>query len=550
MSRLLHDGFSDTAARRPEATAVVLQDTRLTYGALETASNRLARALREAGCHDGDRVALLLPKSPDAVVAMLAALKARCLYVPIDVLNPAPRVARIIAACRPKAILASAASAPLLADLLAGCPQAGEAAVGWLGAATAGAAVEGAFAFTQAVFTQADVDRLPSRTLALTGSPEERAHILFTSGSTGVPKGVVIRHASVARFVDWAVNRFGMAAEDRVSGHAPLHFDLSTFDIFGAFAVGAELHMVPPELNLLPHKMAAFIRERELTQWFSVPSALSYMARMDVVRAGDFPTLKRVLWCGEVLPTPVLIHWMRRLPHARFTNLYGPTEATIASSHHTVADCPNDPRLPIPIGVGCGGERLLVLDDQLHPVAPGEIGHLHIAGVGLAAGYWEDPAKTRAAFVPDVSDGEGDGRMYRTGDLARVGDDGFVYFVGRADTQIKSRGYRIELGEIEAALGTVDGIGEYAVVAVDTGAFEGATICCAYAAANGVAMAPTDLRRRLGGVLPSYMVPTRWAPLPELPKNANGKIDRRRLAEEVFSVTAPVPSGTPVQEKP
>ncbi|HYD32182.1 MAG TPA: amino acid adenylation domain-containing protein [Azospirillaceae bacterium] len=523
MPHLLHEWFSETAVRRSEATAIVWNDTRMTYGEVERASNRLARALREAGCRDGERVALLLPKSPDAVVAMLAALKARCLYVPVDIHNPPARVARIIQACRPRVILATAAVCPLLAAVRAECPEARVAKHGCLGGD------DPAFDFGQS-----DVDTLPCRTLALTGSPEERAHILFTSGSTGQPKGVVIRHSSIARFVEWAVGYFGMGPGDRVSGHSPLHFDLSTFDIYGAFAAGAELHMVPPELNLLPHKMAGFIRDRRLTQWFSVPSAMNFMARTDVVKPGGFPDLRRVLWCGEVLPTPTLIHWMKHLPHARFTNLYGPTETTIASSYYTVPECPRDPRAAIPIGMGCGGERLLVLGSQLRPVPFGETGDLYIAGVGLAAGYWEDPEKTRAAFVPDISDGEGDGRMYRTGDLARVGPDGQVLFVGRADTQIKSRGYRIELGEIEAALGTLDGLKDYAVVAVGTEAFEGATICCAFAAKDGAAMTPTDLRRRLADLVPGYMVPTRWATLPDLPKNANGKIDRRRLHDEVF----------------
>ena len=151
------------------------------------------------------------------------------------------------------------------------------------------------------------------------------AHILFTSGSTGTPKGVVISHANVIHFVEWAVRYFGMAPSDRNSGHPPLPFDLSVFDIFGTFAAGAQLFPVPGKLNVEPHKLADFIRDNNLTQWFSVPSLLHYMAKFDVVRPNDFPALKRVLWCGEVFPTSSLIYWMKRLPHVQFTNLYGPT---------------------------------------------------------------------------------------------------------------------------------------------------------------------------------------------------------------------------------
>src|SRR5207249_9479378 len=213
-------------------------------------------------------------------------------------------------------------------------------------------------------------------------------------------KGVVITHDSVGHFIDWAVRYFGTGPADRISGHPPLHFDLSTFDIFATLSTGAELHLVPPEMSLLPHKLAALIRDHQLTQWFSVPTVLNYLAKFDVVRQDDFPALRRVLWCGEVLPTPTLIHWMRRLPHVTFTNLYGPTETTIASSYYTVPRCPADEREPIPIGAACGGEELMVLDEELRPVATGDMGELYIRGVGVSPGYWRDLEKTRSVFLP------------------------------------------------------------------------------------------------------------------------------------------------------
>src|SRR5438128_520463 len=192
----------------------------------------------------------------------------------------------------------------------------------------------------------------------------------------------------------WATRYFGTAPTDRISGHPPLHFDLSTFDVFGTFAAGAELHLVPPEVNLLPNALAEFIRTSELTQWFSVPSLLSYLAKFDVVQFNDFPTLRRLLWCGEVFPTPALRYWMARLPHVTFTNRYGPTEATIASSYYTVPSCPEDDRAAIPIGSPCAGEELLVLNERLERVPPGEVGDLYIRGVGLSPGYWRVPETT------------------------------------------------------------------------------------------------------------------------------------------------------------
>ena len=233
----------------------------------------------------------------------------------------------------------------------------------------------------------------------------------------------------------------------------------------------------------MPNNLADFIRRSELTQWFSVPSVLNFMAKFDVVKVNDFPRLKRVLWCGEVFPTPALMYWMKRLPSATFTNLYGPTETTIASSFYTVPSCPENPRESIPIGAACKGEQLLVLGEDLKPVPPGETGDLYIGGSGLSPGYWRDPQKTAEAFIRRPGTSDPADRIYKTGDLAQMDADGLAYYVGRADSQIKSRGYRIELGEIEAALNAVEGLKECAVVAIPSEGFEGTTICCAYVSA-------------------------------------------------------------------
>ncbi|MHC4549087.1 MAG: amino acid adenylation domain-containing protein [Planctomycetota bacterium] len=508
MTGLLQDAIARQARSRPDAVAVVLGEERLTYGELEAASNRLAHRLKQSGCRRGDRVCFVLPKSPWAITSILGILKADCVYTPIDLDSPAPRVAKILASCRPRLLLAGDPAARLLDALQPDLP------LGWLGVG----------ARPGAAFDLGDLEAMSPAPLASRNEPSDPAYIFFTSGSTGTPKGVVITHRNVTAFVEWANGYFGVDATDRCSAHSPLHFDLSTYDIFGTLAAGAELHLVPPGLNLMPNKLAEFIRAAELTQWFSVPSILNYMAKLDVVRPDDFPALKRVLWCGEVFPTPGLVYWMEKLPKVQFTNLYGPTETTIASSYHTVPACPADPRTEVPIGLPCAGEDLHVLDAQLAPLPTGEVGDLYIGGVGLSPGYWEDEEKTRAAFRTS-----GGRRVYNTGDLARVGSDGLVYYIGRSDTQIKSRGYRIELGEIESALHALTTLEESAVVAVETGGFEGAAICCAYAPLRGSELRPLDLKQQLAKVLPKYMLPFRWKQLGQLPKNANGKIDRRAL---------------------
>ncbi|HVL36359.1 MAG TPA: amino acid adenylation domain-containing protein [Burkholderiales bacterium] len=518
MTGLLQALVTRQAERRPEATALVCGDERLTYGELEAAAARLARVLRAAGCRPGDRVCFLAPKSIAPLVWMLGILKAGAIHVPLDAASPAARTRRIIAACEPSLLLAAGAAEPLLAEMAPGIP------VGWLDPEPPKALAP--------AFGPADVERADTAPLECPRRPEDPAHILFTSGSTGMPKGVVITHANVSAFIEWGVRHFGLNETDRLSGHTPLHFDLSTFDIFGAYAAGAELHLVPPDTALLPHRLAEFIRASRLTQWFSVPSVLNYMAKSDAVAQGDFPELRRVLWCGEVLPTPALIYWMTRLPHARFTNLYGPTETTIASSYYDVPACPQSAAEPIPIGVACDGEELLVMD-----------GELCIGGVGMSPGYWRDPAKTAAAFVPHpVRAGE---RIYRTGDLARLRADGLVELIGRADTQIKSRGYRIELGEIEAALASIASLRESAVVAIPTDGFEQWLICCAYVPLPGTSLTAAALRAALARLVPAYMLPARWQELPALPRNANGKVDRPRLKEQFALATESCPHPLP-----
>jgi non-ribosomal peptide synthetase component F len=347
----------------------------------------------------------------------------------------------------------------------------------------------------------------------------------------GTPLGspvVPITHGNVRAFIDWAVGYFELGPEDRLSGHTALTFDLSTFDIYASLAAGAELHQLSGRSLLNPHEVPSFIEERELTMWFSVPSQLSYVARFDTLSGRELETLRHVAWCGDVLAPPSLSYWRERVPHAAFTNLYGPTETTVASSYYRVPD-DHDPSADIPIGVACPGEEILLLDDHLQPVPDGDVGDIHIAGIGLSPGYWRDPARTREVFLDRPAGAGGTQRIYRTGDRGRRGPDGAVTFLGRADYQIKTSGYRVEPAEVENAVLRLSEVKACAVVPVTDAGFNGSSVGCAYVPANGAPLKAGQAKKRLGESLPSYMIPSRWLMLDDLPINDRGKIDRGRI---------------------
>ncbi|MEO1018685.1 MAG: amino acid adenylation domain-containing protein, partial [Pseudomonadota bacterium] len=514
---LLQHLLSAQASARPGAKAIVEDGKSTTFAELEVRSNRLANLLRERGLAPLDRVGVMASKSIDTIEAFIAVLKAGGIYVPLDPAGPATRVGRMIdvAACR--MIVHSEEAQAVLSE----CEETIDRVVD-LG-----------------TFTQADVaqDAMSlSAAISQAGTqPDDPAHILFTSGSTGLPKGVVITHANVLSFIDWANPYFGRGPEDRVSGHSPLQFDLSTYDIFGSLAAGAELHLVPARLNLFPKDLPNFIRERQLTQWFSAPSVLTYLTRFDAVAQDDFSDLRELLWCGEVFAVPALRYWMERLPHVRFTNLYGPTEATIASTYCTLSTSPKNDRDTTPIGRACGGEEVFPVNQSNAVANPGETGEICIAGPGVTKGYWRDEARTASAFPPVAQGMQSPGRMYRTGDLGYVGEDGDLRFVGRADTQIKSRGHRIELGEIETAANSLGDVAEAAVIAMPVDEFAGTEIACVYSLIDGSQLTANALRRDLSKLIPRYMLPGRYEARKKLPLNSNGKIDRVRLRAELSS---------------
>lgn len=523
---MIYDWSREQAHINGNQVAVSLNDDKITYKELESESNKLASMLIKQNLKPGDRVGLFMEKTPKTIMAMLGITKAGGICVPLDPHSPTERVIKIIRSSNPSLLFVDHQTTYQFQYVMHSDPDTGLIPWVWWSEKPL---IHGDDFPPQFIYR--NIEGQKNEAHQVIRNPESAAHILFTSGSTGQPKGVVITHKNVESFINWAVPFFNMKQGEHTSCHSPLHFDLSTFDIYGTFASGSHLHLVPAGISTDPKKLSAFILDNKLNQWFSVPSALSYLAKFKAIPEGGYPDLKRLIWCGEVFQLPGLKYWMENLPDVQFTNLYGPTEATIASSYYTVNTLP-DGLTEIPIGTPISNEKLLILDKDLRRKKVGEVGDLYIAGNGLSRGYWKDLAKTKAAFLGYTNEEGRRERIYKTGDLASLGKDGLVYFHGRTDYQIKSRGYRIELGEIEKALSRDEMLREYAVVPVQINGFGGTGIGCAYVGTevkNGT-LAPL-LKQKLKDKIPSYMMPQLWREYEQLPRNGNGKIDRKQLSD-------------------
>jgi len=358
------------------------------------------------------------------------------------------------------------------------------------------------------------------------------AYLLYTSGSTGTPKGVTLTHRNALAFVEWAVGTFGVSAGDRLASHAPFHFDLSIFDLFAAAWAGARVVLVPARAAGFPAELAALVRREAVTVWYSVPSALVLLRQRGGLAPGDLPSLRTVLFAGEVFPVRHLRGLMELLPGVRFANLFGPTETNVCT-WYDLGTRPPEATAPVPIGRPVANTEVFVLGDDGRPVAPGAVGELHVRGATVMAGYWGDPERTAASLGPHPEAPGPPDRTYRTGDLVVEGPDGNLSFVGRRDDQVKSRGYRIELGDVEAALTAHPGVLEGAVVAVADGEV---TNRIHAAAVLDPAVTPADVIGHCGRLLPRYMVPESVTVLDALPRTSTGKVDRQGLARLLAGV--------------
>nr|ABO15875.1 amino acid adenyltransferase [Streptomyces sp. UC 11065] len=482
----LHDLLIESARRDPDAVAVHGPQGPTSYWELDRLADRYAAALTGRGVARGDRVVVWSQKSTEAIALMQAALRVGAIYIPVTGSNPPARLTRIAANAGPALVVADE---------------------------------DAAFRARKAKWDRRpllsldDVRRKASdgaRPKPYENEPDEPAYILYTSGSTGDPKGVCISHRNALAFVEWAAAEVEVGPSDRLSNHAPFNFDLSCFDLYAAFLAGASVHLVPQEIAYAPEQLVRFMRDRGITVWYSVPSALSLMIREGGLLDGPPPPdLRACLFAGE----PFAIHHVHALrkgwPGVRLLNWYGPTETNVCTSYEvTDADLERD--RPVPIGKACSGDTVILDPDD------GGEGEVVVSGPTVMLGYWgREPQRG----------------PYRTGDIARLDPRGDLEYAGRRDHMVKVRGHRIELGEIEAAIASLDTVSDVAVLVVGSGLE--AQLHAVAVASETHRPSLLTVKRACAERLPTYMIIDKLHLIEDLPRTANGKTDRARLTAAI-----------------
>ena len=527
MAFLLHQLLSETASRQPNAEAVRLQDQAITYLELERMSNQVAQLLVANGVRRGDRVGLYLQKSPAAIAAIFGIMKTGACYVPVDSNAPGARLQEIGRQCEFRALITSA---PL-------CDKLGESfheqcpvnALFFVDQRPEKVPLVPSFTFSEDLPGQPDVDP------AVPAIDHDLAYILFTSGSTGVPKGVMLSHLNALTFVNWGCETFGITARDRLSQHAPFNFDLSVFDIFVAVKAGAAISLVPEGLAVFAIQLSKFIQDQKITIWYSVPMVLTLLHQRGKLEERDLSALRWVLFAGEVFPTKHLRALMEKLPHPRYANLYGPTETNVCAWYEVEPLAP-EATAPIPIGKACANTDLIPINARGQRITgPGEEGLLYARGSTVMQGYFGRPEASAGSFIPNPFAVGREEKLYCTGDWVTIDEKGDYLFVGRKDHMIKTRGYRVELGEIEAVMVAHPAIDEAVAVPVPDEAI-GNTIHAVVTLADSQSIDAMGLKQHCAEKLPAYMVPEKIQFRDSLPRTDNGKIDRRRLLSELSAV--------------
>ena len=486
--------LNETADRLPDKLAFSDGETGLTFRELRQAAAGVGACLRERGAC-AEPVGVLMERSARSVAAFLGVMEAGCFFVPLDEQMPRERLERIVRTLCPRFILADGKNLTAAQGL---CPKA-----------------------EHLLCDDAAACPGPDR-LREESDGDALCYVVFTSGSTGEPKGVSIRESSLLDYAATLPEALSFDDSLIFGIQSPLYFDAWLKELLGVIVKGATAYLLPRELFVNPVSLIQYINERQINALCWVSSAFSLVSRLRTFYAVVPEHLKLMCFGSEVLPVKQLTAWQKACPDARVFQLYGATECTGMSFYHPVAG-PQDPAKPVPVGKPFPGTRLYLLDDEGQPSKEGEI---VIGGPCVMAGYYKDPVRTAAALIPDPADPEHGELCYRTGDHGRLDENGDLIFVGRRDQQIKHMGHRVELGEIEAAALSLKGVHEAVCMYVA----DRQRIDLFY---TGPAQ-PWDLVVGLKVKLPGYMTPSRTEQRSELPHLPNGKIDRRAIEQKEY----------------
>lgn len=489
-------------AAAPEAIALEDSSGCLSYDRLRSTARTLAAGLLQRGI-GGNPVMVFLPKSAAMVTCFYAALYAGRAYVPTDTAAPVARLQKIVNNLSPSALITDRETADKLEGLALG---------------------ETPLLLLEELETAAPDDAAVDAAWGAV-TDEDPVYVMYTSGSTGEPKGVTIPHRGVINFALWARDTFRWDGSTVIANQAPLYFDVSVMDVYGALACAGRLILTPEILFKFPQKLPEFLQEHRVTHIYWVPTVMILIANSGVLSEVALPELKTIAFAGEVMPNAQLNVWRRALPGRVFANLYGPTETDVCTAYVVNRDFAD--QAPLPIGRPIRNMHIALLDAEGKPVPYGETGEICAAGSGVNIGYWNNPEITAKAFVPDPERPWLRRQYYRTGDLGYYNEYGEIMFVGRKDGQIKVHGNRIELGEIENAARCIEGVQNACAL------FHAETQEIVLYVESPEALPQRKFNRLLRKFVPPYMIPQRLVVMEALPQNANNKINRTELKKDM-----------------
>lgn len=502
MVRNILEYLEQSAERLPDKIAFADEKNACTYIELKEKAQKVGWRLAQV-VPPRSPIPVFMEKSVNAIYSFMGAVYAGCFYVLLDPKLPAERLKRILMTLDARVMLTDKAYEKQLQLL----------------------GFEGTVIDIEEI--SGEIDREGEKILK--AIKEQRLDIdplyaIFTSGSTGVPKGVVVSHRSLIDFIGDFTEIFGITSDDVIGNQAPFDFDVSVKDIYSTLKTGATMQIIPKKLFSFPAKLLDYLEEREITNLTWAVSALCIISTLKGFEYKVPRKIRRVIFSGEVMPVKQLNEWRKYLPEAMYANVYGPTEITCNCTYYII-DREFKPGENLPIGRPFPNEKVFLLDDEDKLVTePGVKGELCVSGTALSLGYYNDREQTAGAFVQNPLNTRWLEPIYRTGDLAYYGEDGYLYFASRKDFQIKHMGHRIELGEIEAAMERVDEI---------------VRTCCVYDEGSNKIIAfyegnveKKQIIRRIGTVLPAFMIPNKFQQINGFPVTKNGKIDRKKLMED------------------